>query len=91
MNTNLPPTPWKNDDWSDSTLEQIAEHLAQHLPKGWEIEATFMNGSFNVLIESPTHLYAADDLADEPATATAAEQLKCGFEFAMKYGAAEAA
>jgi hypothetical protein len=92
MSVNLPPTPWKNEDWSDASLNQIVEHMSEHLPDGWEIDATFENGCllrpwghFGVVVNSPTEIHAVDDLIDEPATATPAEQLKCAFEFVMKH------
>jgi hypothetical protein len=83
MSVNLPPTPWKNEDWSDASLNQIAEHMSEHLPEGWEIDATFENGWFGVVVNSPTDIHAVDDLIDEPATATPAEQLKCAFEIVI--------
>ena len=84
MCVNLPPTPWKNEDWSDASLNQIVEHMSEHLPDGWEIDATFENGCFGVVVNSPTDSHAIL-MIDEPATATPAEQLKCAFEFVMKH------
>lgn len=87
--TTLPPTHWKNDDWSDASLNQIAEHMAEHLPEGWDIEATFENGCFGVLVVDhlDSHIHAVDDFVDHPATPE--QQLKAAFEFAMKHGAQE--